>query len=122
MIFLITIYRFFRSLLIAFTKPDFQALLFFVLLILVSGTIFYHQTEHWRYLDSFYFSVTTLTTVGYGDFHPTTDISKIFTVMYIFSGIGIILGFINVIATHARQQNPMKKFLDNKESRGNKKY
>jgi hypothetical protein len=44
-------------------------------------------------VDAFYFSVTTLTTVGQGDLTPKTTIGKLFTVVYIFAGLGIILGF-----------------------------
>jgi hypothetical protein len=40
---------------------------------LVSGTIFFTFVEYWSVLDAFYFSVTTLTTVGFGD--PGTPLS-----------------------------------------------
>jgi voltage-gated potassium channel len=49
-------------------------------------------------VDAFYFSVTTLTTVGFGDLAPTTTIGKLFTVVYIFAGLSIILGFLDTIA------------------------
>jgi voltage-gated potassium channel Kch len=62
------------------------------------GTIFYSFQEGWGLIDAFYFSVTTLTTVGLGDLSPTTPVGKLFTVGYIFSGLGLIAGFINAIA------------------------
>lgn len=46
-----------------------------------------------------YFSVITLATVGYGDLHPTIPISKIFTIVYIFLGVG--LGFY-IISTFSK--------------------
>jgi voltage-gated potassium channel len=46
------------------------------------------------------FSVTTLTTVGFGDPAPATAAGKIFTIVYIFVGLGVIGGFINVLAKH----------------------
>jgi voltage-gated potassium channel len=49
-------------------------------------------------VDVFYFSVTTLTSVGFGDLAPTTTIGKLFTVVYIFAGLSIILGFLDTIA------------------------
>ena len=49
-------------------------------------------------VDALYFSVTTLTTVGLGDLAPTTTIGKLFTIVYIFSGLGLLAGFINTIA------------------------
>lgn len=74
-----------------------------VLIILLSGTLFYHYFEGWSYIDSIYFCVITLATVGYGDFHPVTDIGKIFTIIYIFLGIGVILGFVDLVASHTRE-------------------
>jgi voltage-gated potassium channel len=52
----------------------------------------YSTVEGWSVVDAFYFSVTTLTTVGLGDLAPTTTMGKLFTVVYIFAGLGIILG------------------------------
>ena len=68
--------------------------------LLVSGTTFFTLVEGWSVLDSFYFSVTTLTTVGFGDPAPATALGKIFTIVYIFVGLGVIGGFINVLAKH----------------------
>jgi hypothetical protein len=42
-----------------------------------------------------YFSVVAVTTVGFGDFAPTTDASKLFTVAYIILGVGIITTYLN---------------------------
>ena len=56
--------------------------------------------EGWSVLDSFYLSVTTLTTVGFGEPAPATAAGKIFTILYIFVGLGVIGGFINVLAKH----------------------
>src|SRR3712207_9554546 len=64
----------------------------------VGGTIFYSLEEGWSVVDAFYFSVTTLTTVGLGDLTPATTFGKLFTVVYIFAGLSIILGFIDVVA------------------------
>ena len=64
-------------------------------IVLIIGTIFYHFVEELKWLDALYFSVITLTTVGYGDFSPQTDTGKLFTIFYIISGIGIIFGFMN---------------------------
>ena len=79
----------------------FRFLLALVISLLVSGTRFFTLVEGWSVLDSFYFSVTTLTTVGFGDPAPTTAAGKIFTIVYIFVGLGVIGGFINVLAKHA---------------------
>jgi len=76
----------------------FGALLSLTVLTLLAGTTFYHYAENWNWVDSLYFSTITLTTIGFGDFVPTTDVSKLFTIFYIIIGIGIILGFVNLVA------------------------
>jgi hypothetical protein len=59
---------------------EFRALFLVLLVLLVSGTIFYSAVEGWGILDSLYFCVSTLATVGYGDLHPTTPLS-VFTMV-----------------------------------------
>lgn len=58
--------------------------------ILIGGTLFYSHIEKWSYLDSLYFSVITLATVGYGDLHPVSAEAKIFTIFYVFFGVGLV--------------------------------
>ena len=59
------------------------------------GTVVYRYIEDWSWVDSFYFSVVTVTTVGFGDLTPTTDGGKLFTVLYIVIGISIIATYLN---------------------------
>ena len=62
------------------------------------GTVFYRFVEGWSWLDSLYFCVITLATVGYGDFFPQTPLGKIFTMVYIFIGIGLLVAVFNQLA------------------------
>lgn len=71
----------------------FRATLFLFLGLLVAGTLVYSLLEGWSLLDSLYFCVVTLATVGYGDLHPTTDLGKLFTIMYILTGVGVLVVF-----------------------------
>ena len=59
------------------------------------GTVVYQTLEDWSWVDSFYFSVVTVTTVGFGDITPTTDGAKLFTVLYIIMGISIVATFLD---------------------------
>jgi len=110
--FLITLVMFLRSLNELIKKPETRALLFSVVMILFLGTFVYYKVEGWTLLDSLYFSVITLTTVGYGDFSPQTDVGKIFTMIYIFVGLGILFGFVDVIGDHI-----VNKRMENIEKR-----
>jgi voltage-gated potassium channel len=96
----------------------FRMLLALVVSLLVSGTTFFTLVEGWSVLDSFYFSVTTLTTVGFGDPAPATAAGKIFTIVYIFVGLGVIGGFINVLAknTFASKKNRAGVSEDQKDA------
>lgn len=86
---------------IAFLKDkDYREILISTLIVITIGTVFYHFQEGWGWLDSLYFSVITLTTIGYGDFSPATDLGKIFTLFYIVIGLGMILSFIQIIYSH----------------------
>jgi voltage-gated potassium channel len=69
---------------------------------LLIGTIYYASAEGWRLLDALYFSVVTLTTIGYGDLAPTTDGAKVFTIVYSLVGIGIIAAFVTSLAVNVR--------------------
>lgn len=67
------------------------------LIILSGGTLFYHYVEKLSYVDAFYFSTITLTTVGYGDITPETTIGKLFTSFYVLTGIAILGSFANLL-------------------------
>ncbi len=76
------------------------SVLFITLLILFGGAAFYYYVEQWNFLDALYFSTTTMTTVGYGDLTPHTDAGKMFTIVYIFLGVGIVLYSLSLFAAH----------------------
>lgn len=74
-----------------------------------TGTVFYHAVEKLNYLDSVYFSVITLTTIGYGDITPHTDAGKVFTIFYVLIGIGLLAAVANYLLHHALVQRWEKK-------------
>ncbi len=81
MAFLLTIRQFARAVRYAWKDPGFQFLALLTAGVNGVGTTFYHFVEGWRWLDSLYFCVITLATVGYGDFSPRTDLGKVFTMI-----------------------------------------
>jgi voltage-gated potassium channel len=91
--------RGFRIALVAVWRdPETKALPVVVGVLLVSGTAFYWSVEDWTPIQALYFSVVTLATVGYGDLTPTSDFSRIFTIIYIFIGLGVLVLFLSSLA------------------------
>jgi voltage-gated potassium channel len=101
--FFLVLIRFLRAFWTSLKDPEFQALFFLVIVTLATGAWFYRIAEGWSLLDSLYFSVITLTTIGYGDLTPSTAADKIFTVLYVFIGLGLILGFLNAKAARSTE-------------------
>jgi len=58
-------------------------------LVVLGGTFFFHYVEGWSWLDSYFFTVVTLSTVGYGEMVPLTPLGRIGTTVFIFVGLGI---------------------------------
>lgn len=76
-----------------------------VALLIAAGTLAFHALEDWTWIQSFYFTVVTLTTVGFGDLHPTTDGSRLFTAIFILAGVAITVSALGVIgATYLRKR------------------
>ncbi len=66
---------------------------------LAIGTVVFHRLEDWTWIQSLYFSTATLTTIGYGDLHPTTDLSRLICVFYIIFGVITVLSAFTIIGT-----------------------
>ena len=84
-----------------------------VLFWIFMGTGFFYMVEDWTLIDSFYFSVSTLTTVGYGDITPTSQFSRLFTALYILFGVGIVLASLGIVG---------REFLQKEEAKLRHKY
>lgn len=84
--------------------PEFQAIIFLLILAILTGSIFYHSVEGWSWLDSTYFTVVALTTVGDATLGPTTGLSKIFTMGFSLAGIGLVLAFLSRLGSYRDQK------------------
>lgn len=90
---------------------------FFILL----GLIFYHLVEHLSWLDSTYFTVITLATVGYGDIVPHTDAGKIFTIFYVFVGIVLFVAVARIIIQHVAMRSYQRRHGNGNNTGASKK-
>ena len=50
-------------------------------------------------VDAIWWTVATVTTVGYGDVVPVTDTGKFVAIFYMFFGIGVLALFLSVLGT-----------------------
>ena len=82
------------------TRP----VLIYVTFIVMIGAILFHWLEGWNWIDSFYFVIITLTTIGYGDFTPSTTITKLITIFYGVNGVIVLLAFFDIIRRYRTQK------------------
>ncbi len=65
-----------------------------MLAVLVVGTVGFTLAEGLPWADAIYFSVVTITTVGYGDISPKTELGKILALFLIVGGVGTFMGVV----------------------------
>lgn len=87
-----------RGLRVALTDKSVQGVLAISTAIILWASVFYHYVEGWPWLDSLYFSVVTISTIGYGDYSPVTAIGKVFTIFYIIIGFGVFVTAATTVA------------------------
>src|SRR5690242_15597535 len=57
---------------------------------LLVGTIGFHLTDNYSPFDAFYMTLTTMTTVGYGEIHPLSHAGRVFNSFLISFGVTTI--------------------------------
>lgn len=65
-----------------------------MLLVMVLGTLGFMILEGFSLADALYFSVVTVTTVGYGDLYPSTTLGKFLALALIVGGVGTFMGVV----------------------------
>lgn len=101
---------FFNSFRMLWRDPEFRAIAAVAFIQLSVGTFVYWLVEDWSVLDSVYFCVVSLCTVGYGDLAPTTDFGKFFTIFYLLAGVGLFFTFVGKLANvriEQREERPL---------------
>ncbi|MEQ6290909.1 potassium channel family protein [Vogesella sp. GCM10023246] len=66
------------------------SLLGLIMAVVVMGTLGYHLLEGWSVFDSLYMTVITLATIGYGETHALDNVGRIFTILLIIFGTGVV--------------------------------
>ncbi len=83
-------------------------LLLFVLIVV--GTITFSIIEGRSLTDSFYYMITVLTTVGFGDITPSTLLGKIHFIIVISIGLALFGYFISTLASILSEERLAKMF------------
>lgn len=93
-----------RAIAAVWRDPETRALPLVAGGLVLVGTIFYWYFEDWTVVEALYFSVVTLTTIGYGDLAPTSSGSQIFTIVYILIGLGVFVALLTSVAQQFLRQ------------------
>lgn len=104
----LTFTRFLQGISRSWHNQIFRSTLTLAILILMSGTIFYRTVEGWSWIDALYFSVMTAATIGFGDLVPTMPVSRLFTVFYAITSIGVFVALATQMATALIHPHPAK--------------
>ncbi len=76
-----------------------------------------NQTVLSNYISALYWTTTTLTTVGYGDIVPHTNIEKLYSIFVMIIGVGFY-GYLigNVVSVITKRDPAYEKFINNLEN------
>ncbi|TKG96039.1 two pore domain potassium channel family protein [Puteibacter caeruleilacunae] len=86
------------------------------LVVILFSTLIFSVVEGVPIADSLYYSIVTVSTVGYGDIHPMTNMGKITSVFLIVTGVGTFLGVVGnlsemMIKRHERNNRSRKIYI-----------
>src|SRR5512132_3811236 len=95
--------------------------IFFALLAVIvamgCGAIGFHLIEGWSILDSLYAAAQTVTTVGYGDVTPATRNGRIFAIIFMLAGVGVVLYALTTTVHAIVQSELVATFGQRRQSR-----
>ena len=93
----------------------FASAIIMLLSVIMIGTIGYEMLEEkYSFIDSFYMTIITISTVGYREVHPLSDIGKLFTSGLIISSFGIFAYSVTSITSYIMTGEYRKRFIENK--------
>ncbi len=83
------------------------------------GAILFSTVEGWGWVDAFYYTGITLTTIGFGDLVPTSAFGKIATIVFGFLGVGIVFYTANLLVryTFEREADHIDQLLERRVQR-----
>jgi len=89
--------------------------LFLFAVVLILGTTVFFLAFDYTWLDAFFMTIITITTVGFGEVHPLTDGGKIFTIILLLMSVGVYGYLVTVISDFFSNNVLMEAFRIKKE-------
>lgn len=85
-----------------------------LVLLLIGGTVLFRHLEPFTWIQAFYFTVTTMTTVGYGDLVPSNDLTRLAVSLYILVAVTLYVSLlthfgVSYLEFHERRKKSLKK-------------
>jgi hypothetical protein len=90
-----------------------QIFLALFLLIAICGTFGFMMLEDLTFTEALYYNIVTMSTVGYGDIHPTKQASRMFSIFLIIMGgatfLGVIANATEILLLKRERQSRLRK-------------
>jgi voltage-gated potassium channel len=69
------------------TGTRIQLALILLVIVVLAGTLGFHAIEGWTWFEGFYMTLTTMTTIGYGEIHPLSHTGRVFNSFLIVTAV-----------------------------------
>ena len=89
-----------------------------LLLVVGSGFLWYFIVEGWTAIDAAYMVVVTITTVGYEEVRPLSTASRVFNIVFMLAGVGVVLYILTEIVRSFVEEQFLANFLRRRRMEG----
>ncbi len=93
------LYRLWHPVWLFIKHENIDRIAFVLGLLIITSSVVISRVESISLVDSFWWSIVTLTTVGYGDIAPATSVGRIIAVINMFVGIGLLAALSAALAS-----------------------
>lgn len=99
------------------SKTHIQVIISTLITLVAIGTVIFKFLEPFNWIQAFYFSVSTMTTVGYGDLVPSSDFTRLVVAFYALISVTLyvsLAAFIGLNYLEKRTNNKLLKWARKK--------
>ena len=100
--------------LIKFFRTKIYTAVFLLVVIMLIGVFGFVMISGYSWIDAFYMTVITMTTVGFGEVSPLDDQSKIFTIFLILASVVIVGYALSIITEYILSKNDVEELKHKK--------